>query len=635
MKTFFIVVVIISLWINNAVSQNLLRYPESAAYYNVNDCYYVSNQETGTIVKINANGDQEVFTGGMETTIGLEIYNDTIYAVGNNEIFGFSLSHGLQTFYVKVNGAIKLNDITLDNDGNIYSSDVLGNKIYKISRTDSSYQIIASNGITGPNGILYEEDSNRLLICFWGQNASIKSLDLSTFVVNVVANLGLSNCDGIAKDIEGNYYVSEWAGMSIHKYDSQFNLPGEVIYTDNGAPADIFYNHFKNEIAIPLVLEHKLDIVKLASNSETGKIVFYSGRDGNNEVYIMNADGSLQTNLTNNPASDLCPAISSDGDKIVFLSNRDSNQDIYLIDIDGTNIQRLTTSTVPIEHPSWSYDCSKIYFIKDYGNRTEIWRMNYDGSNQQQLTNNNARDERPFLSPDGTTILFMSNRNGNYEIYTMNIDGSNQTRITNTSVHEIFPVWSPNGNKIAYSQNYFINGVPQAEIHICNPDGSEDITLTNSSGRDENPAWSPDGDLIVFQSERDGNFELYSMSIDGSNQTRLTNSPQWDGWASWANYQINSVGWNNKLPEKFNLYQNYPNPFNSSTLIKFRVIESGLVSLNVFDILGNEVETILSEEKSPGSYTVKWDATNLSSGIYFYSFRSTNSIEIKKMCLIK
>jgi dipeptidyl aminopeptidase/acylaminoacyl peptidase len=74
----------------------------------------------------------------------------------------------------------------------------------------------------------------------------------------------------------------------------------------------------------------------------TGRIAFQSNRDGNNEIYIMNGDGSGLTNLTNNPADDSVPAWSPDGKKIAFSSNRDGNIEIYLMNADGSSPTRLT-----------------------------------------------------------------------------------------------------------------------------------------------------------------------------------------------------------------------------------------------------------------------------------------------------
>lgn len=92
---------------------------------------------------------------------------------------------------------------------------------------------------------------------------------------------------------------------------------------------------------------------------------------------------------------------------------------------------------------------------------------------------------------------------------------------------------------------------------------------------------------------------------------------------------------NLEIPEKYSLSQNYPNPFNPETNIKFYISQSGNVKLYVFDITGKEVESLVNEKLSAGSYTYKFKAANLTSGTYFYKIETNNFIETKKMILIK
>ena len=91
----------------------------------------------------------------------------------------------------------------------------------------------------------------------------------------------------------------------------------------------------------------------------------------------------------------------------------------------------------------------------------------------------------------------------------------------------------------------------------------------------------------------------------------------------------------NQLPENFSLSQNYPNPFNPSTTIKYQLPQAEFVSLKVFDVLGDEIATLVKEEKSSGSYDVEFKAENLPSGTYFYKLQAGNFVETKKMVLIK
>ena len=88
-------------------------------------------------------------------------------------------------------------------------------------------------------------------------------------------------------------------------------------------------------------------------------------------------------------------------------------------------------------------------------------------------------------------------------------------------------------------------------------------------------------------------------------------------------------------PGKFSMYQNYPNPFNPTTNIKFDLPKSGFVKLTIYDALGREVTTLVNSEMKAGSYNADWDASNFSSGIYFYKLKSGDYFQTKKMVLIK
>ena len=92
---------------------------------------------------------------------------------------------------------------------------------------------------------------------------------------------------------------------------------------------------------------------------------------------------------------------------------------------------------------------------------------------------------------------------------------------------------------------------------------------------------------------------------------------------------------NSEIPSRFLLEQNFPNPFNPSTKIRYSVPQSSNVMIKVFDILGNEIESLVNEEKPVGTYELTWYATNLPSGIYFYTINAGSFIETKKMILLK
>jgi hypothetical protein len=90
-----------------------------------------------------------------------------------------------------------------------------------------------------------------------------------------------------------------------------------------------------------------------------------------------------------------------------------------------------------------------------------------------------------------------------------------------------------------------------------------------------------------------------------------------------------------EIPSEFRLEQNYPNPFNPSTNFRFKIAEAGLTTLKIYNLLGQEVAVVLDEFMNPGTYDFRFDATGLSSGIYFYRIRVNDFSASKKMILIR
>jgi hypothetical protein len=271
----------------------------------------------------------------------------------------------------------------------------------------------------------------------------------------------------------------------------------------------------------------------VAPTEAAGRIAFISDRDGNNEIYVMNADGSGLTRLTNLSYHVESPAWSPDGMRIAFVSmHRYNHREIYVINADGSGLTQLTRNYAVYgggDYPAWSPDGTHIAFINylgGLGGFDDIYVMNADGSYQTQLTYNEYYME-PDWSPDGTRISFVSNRKGDYGIQVMNADGSERTRLTNGADYN--PAWSPDGTRIAFASNRDGN----YEIYVTKPDGSDQIRLTNNSVGDWDPAWSSDGKRIAFVSDRDGNREIYVMNADGSGQIRLTDNSADDSYPAW------------------------------------------------------------------------------------------------------
>jgi TolB protein len=272
-----------------------------------------------------------------------------------------------------------------------------------------------------------------------------------------------------------------------------------------------------------------------------GKIAFESHPQHDADIYLVNPDGSGQTEITGDEADESFPVWSPDGTKLAFAIGGY----IWRMNADGSGRVNLTSDfTGGSFHPTWSPDGTKIAFVSNRVNDVgpKVYVMNAaDGSGLTRLTDGfGISDSNPAWSPDGRYIAFyrINQPNG---IYRMNTDGTGVTLMKNVGSS---PAWSPSGHRIAYSK---WGGSPETSgVHTMDPDGSNDVDLSSALTEAGAPEWSPDGTKLVMTRHSD----VWTMNTDGSNPIQVTTAPSSNGKPNWQ-----------PLP-----YRGYPRPKGATPL---------------------------------------------------------------------
>jgi serine/threonine protein kinase/Tol biopolymer transport system component len=282
-----------------------------------------------------------------------------------------------------------------------------------------------------------------------------------------------------------------------------------------------------------------------------GQIVFASSRSVVPQLYLVNADGTDLTQLTNMDNGACQPSWSPDGTQLVFISpclgrgeffeNIYNESSLYVINADGTGLKQLTPAPGSDFEPAWSPDGKTIAFTSVRGGFRQIYTLDVETQAVTLLTNttDSIESSQPYWSPDGTKIVYMAKRVGAYQIWAMNADGQEAVQLVRSGqdLWDYSPAWSPDGRTIFFSQRRLGAFRPWL-MRVDYGDLSQDPRKMNFITPIEDVQFSPDGFWIVYEGmDNEGNRDVYFMTITGSGRTRLTNDPKIDFDPAWRPVQ--------------------------------------------------------------------------------------------------
>lgn len=293
-------------------------------------------------------------------------------------------------------------------------------------------------------------------------------------------------------------------------------------YSGSNSDFSMMAHRFSNEILLYFTGEKGVFGTRIAYVGTVGRF---------KELFVVDLDGSNNTQLTNAKGLIFSPSWSEKGDRLVYTSYQSRVPDLYIMGLNGSRVSRITNRPGLEVGAKFIDSDNNLISSASYSGISKLVKFDLKGQVINKITTGSSIDVSPSYSPDKSQIAFCSNRAGGPQIFTMSSDGSNVKRISFVdSKYCTSPAWSPKGDKIV-----FVCSRGGFQLFMSDPHGNNVVQLT-FSGDNEDPSWSPDGRFITYSSTNlgGGKRQLGILSLLGGRPVRIDGTIQDASQPAWS-----------------------------------------------------------------------------------------------------
>ena len=610
--------------------------PEPGTY--TNPFYITMNTVTDSaVIYYTLNGSQPNQSSAIYSD-SLDIYinnNTNVRAIAFRQNFDSStVAIGDYNFSgFNINAVIKTDSVWIDSDFNGYEERMVDGSESTITNDTFSYLIWTVNGDSAGNGtkvnLKLKTGTNKIVLIaagYKGENG------WDTAIVNVYSSKLKTN-GGIYSapaQINNDNFIVTSTDDKVYQFDSTGTVNWNILTGGDIQSTTCISDQNNIYVGSTDTRLYSFDQEGTPKwDKAMGGIITSSpsaGKDGvvyvgisTGRLYALDKNGTVIWNVQTGGAIVSSPAVSLNGD--VYVGSCDKK--LYSVNKDGKINWIFTTGDSIFSSPAIGNDSCIIFGSND----GYIYKLNPLGSKVWSYYVGGRIKSSPIIGNNGKVIFGSSNS----EVICLNKNGSLSWKYSTNA-----PVY---GTAAISNYGQILIGDDNGKLYSLNEYGQL-LWYFKIGSPIESPILITDYNLAIFGNL---NGEVYTLKLNPSGSTKIAASNY-----AWPTFKGNNKRTGNKSEiltginennsnevKEYTLAQNYPNPFNPSTIINYQVPASGLVTIKIYDVLGREIATLVNKEKSPGRYTVKFDGSNLASGLYFYRITTNNYIETKKMLLMK